>query len=305
MQRMFVCSALILGLNVSAMGIQTTFAQTNTSTTVSSSPQQATQSLQFHQLSSNIYWVSGGVGNVGIIIGTQGVIVIDTTISTDTAQQLLAGIKKITDKPVTTVILTHEDADHVNGLPAFPANIEIIAQKNAAKNIANSPTFANAAQYLPNHLIDQRETIVRQGITLKLLHWGPAHTAGDLIVYLPEQHTVFTGDIFTLNQHRTLIHYNKQGSSEGWVTNAQNILALDADTFVVGHGEVQNKAGIAQRVKLVSDERNQIKTLVAQKKTLAEIQKIVGDPPPTPAGSPPPRFAPFSEVVYRELTEKK
>ena len=72
--------------------------------------------FQVHQLKPNVYWVEGGGGNSGVIVGDKGVIVVDAKTSAAGGKELLDDIAKITPKPVTTVILTHSDGDHVNGL---------------------------------------------------------------------------------------------------------------------------------------------------------------------------------------------
>ena len=83
-----------------------------------------------HQLKPDVYWIEGGGGNSGVIIGDKGVIVIDAKTSAAGGKELLDDIAKITPKPVTTVILTHSDGDHVNGLASFPAGVKVIAQEN-------------------------------------------------------------------------------------------------------------------------------------------------------------------------------
>lgn len=266
--------------------------------------------LQVHPLTPTVYWVSGGVGNVGIIVGDKGVIVVDTTMSQTSAKELIADIAKITPKPVNAVILTHGDMDHVGGLGAFPAGITIIAQENNKKQMeARNPMGgpSTPADHLPNHTVANREDLVLDGVKFELLHWAPAHTSGDLVVYLPAQKIVFTGDIFAMDQPRALIHLEEGGSSEGWITTARGVVALDADRFVVGHGDVQNKTTLEQRIQTAANEREQIKKLVAEGKSLPEIEAAVGDPPPgqTATGPGGPRFQPFSQVIYQELTEKK
>ena len=263
--------------------------------------------LTFHQLTPAVYWVEGGVGNVGVIIGDKGVVLVDTTISADGAKQLLEGIAKITPKPVTTVLITHGDQDHTGGLAGLPAGLTVIAQNDNKQRMADAVAAGRSrlpADHLPNRGVDKREAVTLEGVKMELLHWAPAHTAGDLVVFLPAQKIVFTGDIFAMNQPRALIHHEQQGSSEGWVTTARAMLALNADRYVVGHGDVASKATLQERFNLVSGEREQIKKLVAQGKSLADIQAAVGDPPPGNAQGGGMRFAPFSEVVYQELTGK-
>ena len=79
--------------------------------------QQQDPPLVVRQLKPDVYWTEGGNGgNTGIIIGKTGVIVVDAKGSADSAKAVLAEIAKLTPKPVTHVILTHSDGDHVNGL---------------------------------------------------------------------------------------------------------------------------------------------------------------------------------------------
>src|SRR6202163_3573747 len=89
--------------------------------------------LMVHQIKPNVYWVEGGGGNSGVIVGDKGVIVVDAKTTPAGGKELLDNVAKITPKPVTTVILTHSDADHVNGLASFPTGITIIAQENNKK----------------------------------------------------------------------------------------------------------------------------------------------------------------------------
>lgn len=266
--------------------------------------------LHVSQLTPTVYWAQGGVGNVGFIIGDKGVIVVDTTISSSGSKELLDDIAKITPRPVNAVLLTHGDIDHVGGLASFPAGTTIIAQENTKKRMEQGAAGGRSpvpADHVPNHTVASRETLVLDGVKLELLHWAPAHTDGDLVIFVPEQKVVFTGDVFALDQPRPLVHREEGGSSEGWITTAKGILALDADRFVVGHGEVQGRQALEQRLQQAIAEREQITKLVAEGKSLPEIQAAVGDPPPGQAGPAPggPRFEAYSKVVYEELTEKK
>lgn len=266
-----------------------------------------------HQLKPNVYWVEGGGGNSGVIIGDKGVVVVDAKTTPAGGKELLEDIAKITDKPVTTVILTHSDGDHVNGLAAFPTGLTIIAHENNKKEqeaaLAAGGRGAPPADHLPTRVVTKnKETVKLDGVKFELLHWAPAHTSGDLVVYLPAEKIVFTGDIIAAQRPDPLIHLEKHGSSEGWITTTKGIVALDADQFVPGHGDLQTKAQIEKRLSDTEAKRAKIKELVAQGKSLDEIRAAVGDPAPPPAGAPGaargPVFASFTEVVYKELTAK-
>ena len=259
------------------------------------------------QLKPNVYWVEGGGGNSGVIVGDKGVIVIDAKTTAVGGKELLDDIAKITPKPVTAVILTHSDADHVNGLASFPAGVKVIAHENNKKEqeaaLAKGGRGAPPADHLPSQVVSKnKESLKIEGVKLELYHWAPAHTSGDLVVYLPSEKIVFTGDIIAGGKAADpLIHGEKNGSSEGWITTVKGIVAINADQFVEGHGDVLVKADIQKRLADAEAKRAKIKDLVAQGKSLDEIRTAVGDPPPPPGG---PRFPSFTQVVYEELTKK-
>jgi cyclase len=266
--------------------------------------------FQTHQLKPNVYWIEGGGGNSGVIVGDKGVIVIDAKTTQAGGKELLDDIAKITPKPVTTVILTHSDGDHVNGLAAFPAGIKIIAHGNNKKEqeaaISAGGRGAPPADHLPTQVVTKnKESLKIDGVKFELLHWAPAHTSGDLVVFLPTEKIVFTGDIIAAQLPDPLIHLEKHGSSEGWIATTKGIVGLNADQFVPGHGNVQTKDDIQQRLTKAETKRAQIKELVGQGKSLEEIRVAVGDPPPAQGrGGRGPGFPTYTEVVYRELTNK-
>ncbi len=268
-----------------------------------------------HQLKPNVYWIEGGGGNSGVIVGTNGVIVIDAKTTAAGGKELLDDIAKITPKPVTAVIETHSDGDHINGVASFPAGVKVIAHTNNRKEqeaaIKAGGRGAPAADRLPSQLITKdTETITLEGVTLELHHWAPAHTSGDLVVYLPADKIVFTGDIIAMQMADPLIHAEKDGTSEGWIATVKGITALNSDQFVPGHGDLQTKAPIQKRLADAEAKRTKIADLVKQGKTLDEVKAAVDPPPAAPAAGAPagggrgPAFASYSQVVYQELTKK-
>lgn len=274
----------------------------------SASAQQTPQPLSVQQLAPNVYWVSGGGGNSGIVVGTNGVVVIDAKTSAASGKALLDEIAKLTPKPVTHVILTHSDGDHVNGLASFPAGVTVVAHQGAKREMETALSAggrgAPPADHMPSQVIDRdAEHLTLDGIAFELHHWAPAHTSGDLVVYLPAQRIVFTGDIIATNRADPLIHLEKNGSSAGWITTVKGILGLDADRFVPGHGDLQTKADIQARLASATEKRERIAALVKQGKSLDEVRTAVGDPAPANTGGRGGGFAGFTEVVYQELSK--
>src|SRR5437764_5890337 len=108
--------------------------------------QQQPQPLKVTKVKDNVYWVQGGVGsNDGFIVGTTGVVLVDTKTTVDSEKGVIAEIAKVTPKMVNTVIITHSDGDHVNGLAAFPGGLTIIAQENCKKEMEASAGSRNPA----------------------------------------------------------------------------------------------------------------------------------------------------------------
>jgi glyoxylase-like metal-dependent hydrolase (beta-lactamase superfamily II) len=268
--------------------------------------QQQAPSLSVKPLTGGVYWTQGGAGgNTGIIVGKDGVVVVDAKTTPESAKEVLAEIAKITPKPVNTVIITHSDGDHVNGLAAFPTGLTIISQENCKKEMQASASSRNPApqDHLPTKIVSSKENVTLDAVRFELLHFAPAHTSGDLMIYLPAQKIVFTGDIIATNQPYTLIHAEKNGNSEGWITTVKGLIALNADRYVPGHGDLQTKADLQMRLAKVEARREEIKKLVAQGKSLPEVKQALGETDPAPGG-PGPQFPSFTTVVYNELTKK-
>jgi glyoxylase-like metal-dependent hydrolase (beta-lactamase superfamily II) len=252
--------------------------------------------------------VNGGGGNSGVIVGKKGVIVIDAKTTLDGGKQLLAEIAKVTPKPVTTVILTHSDGDHVNGLAAFPTGLTIIAHENNKKEqeaaIKGGGRGAPPADKLPNRLVTkEKESTTIDGVKFTFLHWGPAHTSGDLIVELPAQKIVFTGDIIATQRPDPIIHLEKDGSTEGWIRTTQGLVALNATTYIPGHGDPQTKADVEQRLKSSTERHDKIKAMLAEGKSPAEIHAALGEPAPQAPG--PGRGPGFPGMVETMAQEAK
>jgi cyclase len=269
--------------------------------TLASAQQQAVP-LSVKRISDSVYWTQGGAGgNTGIIIGKDGVIVVDAKTTPASAKEVLAEIAKLTPKPVTTVMITHSDGDHVNSLAAFPTGLTIISQEGCKKEMEASAGARNTApqDHLPTKTIDKKESLTINGVRFTLLNFGPAHTSGDLIVFLPDEKVVFTGDLVVTNQPDPypIIHLNKHGSSQGWVQNMRGITALKADKFVPGHGDLQTKANLQKMLDSAQNRREEIKKMVAQGKSLADVEAALGEP----AGPATPQS--FTEVVFTELSK--
>jgi len=264
--------------------------------------------LHFAKIRDNIYWAEGGAGvNTGVIVGTTGVIVIDMKTTEESAKEVLAEIAKITPKPVDTAIITH--SDHVKGIAAFPANMTIIVHENTKKEMeASHARDAAPPDRLPNKTVGKDETMTIDGVRMRLLHWAPAHTSGDLVVYFPAQKVVFAEDLLVTDRppDDTPIHVELQGSAAGWFENVKGMLALDADTYVLGHGEqLWTKDDVKKKLATLQAKWDKIKGMVAQGKSLNEVKAAMGEPTaPERNAQGNERPPSLTEIMYTEITKK-
>jgi len=271
-----------------------------------------TSTIVVKPLKDDVYWVSGGMGNTGLVIGETGVIAIDSQMFIPTAKQQLEEMAKITPKSVKTIVLTHSDPDHVNGLPAFPRGLEIIAHDRAKADMQllvsdlNSNGFPPSAEikhYMPTRTVKATETTNLDGVPVILVHTGSAHTDGDLAIFLPRQRVVFAGDLLTpAIGPFPGIHLGKHGSSLGMFASLRAILALDADIYVPGHGEPLTQAAVRQSLKDAEERRAQVKTLFDQGKSVQEAKLALNDVALKGAAA---RFPTFVETTYQELIAER
>ena len=264
------------------------------------------------KINESLYLAKGGPAgndpNVGFAVGKAGVILVDNKNRADAQIAVLAEIAKITPKPVQTVILLHSDNE--TGISQLPEGLTIIAHENTKKEM-EAATGRNAipSNYFPTKSIASSETTSIDGVPIQLLHWGPAHTSGDLIVYFPTQKVVFAGDVIVADfpPGGTQIHPNLNGSIAGWIETVKGMLALDADTFVPGHGDLFTKDDVRTKLLIIQDKWDRIKAMAAQGKSLDDTKTIFGEstepaqrnaqgnlPPPT-----------TTEIMYNEIKQEK
>ena len=265
--------------------------------------------LKVHSLKKGSYWVEGGSSNTAFLVGTTGVVILDTQRTAEEAHAELAEIGKITPNPVDAIIVSHSDPGNVGALPFYPRGTPFIAQENVRSTIQSVnagtskeypapllPLYQALADFPPTHTVAGTETMQIDGFTLVLMHTAPAHTGNDLAVYVPAQKWVFAGDIINTNLGAyPIIH--RSGSSLGWIASMHALLALDADIYIPGHGPIEPRAWLASYLQATEQRREQIKVLFEAHKSLEQIKQAL------PETLTDPRFPSFAQTVYEELEQ--
>jgi len=197
---------------------------------------QAQQSLSIEQVKDGLYAIIGNGGNVGVRVTSEGVILIDDKFPQDFAEiQELIGT--VSDQPVRYVLNTHHHGDHSGGNVEYINIAEIIAHQNARDNMVRGNQDAP-----PRVVFSDQTAVYLGGIEVRAFYMGRGHTNGDAVIYFPDLRTVHGGDL--LHGTAPFIDYGNGGSSEGWVATMNNILALDFDTAIPGHGAIMDRSDV-------------------------------------------------------------
>jgi glyoxylase-like metal-dependent hydrolase (beta-lactamase superfamily II) len=219
-------------------------------------------SLKPVKVAQDVYAVIGDLGgqtyenegqnnNLGFIVTGDGVLVINTGPSMRVAKALHAAIKNITPQPVKwavnlnsqnhqwlgngyfksigTVILAHKEADRVM---RDAGETQIAANKTLLKEKAAGTTLA-----YPDELVDDKREIKLGNTVVQLLHFGQAHTPGDMVVWLPQQKIIFTGDIVYTQRMLGVLPISHSAS---WVQTFDKLAQLGPMTIIPGHGHPTN-----------------------------------------------------------------
>lgn len=189
-----------------------------------------------------------GATNSGFVVTDAGVVVIDTQGPRELAQKLREMIREVTDKPVIYVVNTHYHGDHTFGNQYFAKTRAIISHAKTRKNLierdqAHRERFLkffgegsldNFVLTLPTMTIQQGMTLRVGGRTFEIMHFGQGHTDGDLVVYLPEERILFSGDL-VYNQR---LPWVGDGDTGAWLGVLSELSKLDVQLCVPGHGDI-------------------------------------------------------------------
>jgi len=194
--------------------------------------------------------------NAGIVIGKDGIVVVDTLISAKEAQRFIRDIRAVSDKPIRYVVDTHDHLDHVLGNSEFAKlGAVIIAQADAkAAMVKNGDGLLQRAKYFGlNDEAMSGTTVVVPSLTftetmeidlgdrkIELIHAGPSHTGGSSIVYVPDSRTLFAGDVLFTNYHPNM----RDGDIQGWLKALDKIASLETVAIIPGHGPVSSKKDV-------------------------------------------------------------
>ena len=212
----------------------------------------APKKTSFTRLSDHAYaYTAEGDPNSGVVIGDDAALVIDTTATPAMARGLIAEIRRVTDKPIKYVVLSHYHAVRVLGAAAYAAEgaqeiiasrgtYELIEERGAQdmqSEIERFPRLFDAVETVPGltwpTLVFSRELTLFLGkLEVQIRHVGPGHTQGDTIVWLPREKVLFSGDLVEYGAAA----YTGDAHLAQWPATLEALRALAPDKLVPGRG---------------------------------------------------------------------
>ncbi len=263
-----------------------------------------------------------GTSNSGLV-DRGGGLVVDTFWDLPHTRELLAHYGRVWREPARRVVNTHHNGDHAWGNQLFPG-AEIIGHRRCAANFgrerpemmqmlrsqggSENPVLRALAAKLadwdftgveltpPTTLMDDRMDLDLDGVRIELRYVGPAHTAGDVIVHLPAERVVFTGDVL----FRLCTPIGWDGTFEGWARALDEIVALGPAVVVPGHGPLCGVEGPREMKAYLEYVRREARRGFDAGRTVIEASKDI-DLGPYARWTEPERIVFQVERAYREF----
>ncbi|HIF18091.1 MAG TPA: MBL fold metallo-hydrolase [Cycloclasticus sp.] len=210
------------------------------------------------QVSEHVWYVKGMSGaatenegfvsNAGFIITSEGVVVYDALGSPSLGAQLLGEIGKITDQPIVKLILGHYHADHIYGAQVFKEEgAEVLAPVGVYKYIESTVgkerleerrislfPWVDDETYIikPDRLVKQSESFTLGGVTFLMNIVGPAHSDGDMTLYIENDRVLFSGDLIFEGR----VPYLGSSDTKFWLETLEKMEMQSLQGLIPGHG---------------------------------------------------------------------
>jgi glyoxylase-like metal-dependent hydrolase (beta-lactamase superfamily II) len=260
--------------------------------------------IEVQKLRNNLFVLTGGGGNTAVFVQANGVTVVDTK-NPGWGQPILAKIKELTNKPVTTIINTHTHGDHVSGNVAFPTAVQVVTHANTRTNMEKMKIFGESkGAGLPTRAFADYLALGDGADRVELRYFGRGHTNGDAWVFFPALRVLHTGDIFP-GKSLPLLDVNNGGSGVALprTVSAAHRMTADIDAIITGHSTVMTPADLKEWAEFNDDFLAAVSAGKAAGRSIDEIasswkmpEKYKGYAEPQPA-----RVRANVEAIYNEL----
>jgi glyoxylase-like metal-dependent hydrolase (beta-lactamase superfamily II) len=247
----------------------------------------AEKNISFDELAPGLYaYTAEGDPNSGVLVGPDGVVVVDAQATPIMAQDVIARLRGVTDKPVTQVVLSHYHAVRVLGVAGYGKPMVIASdatralivergQQDMDSEIGRFPRLFRNVESVPPGLtwptitFSGKMTLWLGKLEVQLLQLGRGHTKGDTVVWLPQERTLLSGDLVEFDA-------TPYAGDAYWPQTLKNIAALNPLALVPGRGpalkgEAMVQKGLEVTGSFVSDVYASVKAGAAAGKDLKTV----------------------------------
>ena len=231
------------------------------------------------KISDNFYTLEGQGGMVGILVGPDGVFMVDSQFA-PMSEKLMAAIKQVSDKPVRFLVNTHVHGDHTGGDENFGRmGATIIARDQLRQRLMHPNPAANGAPTPPTQSIGLPMityngilTMHMNGEDIQLIAIPAAHTDGDTMVRFVHNDVIMSGDFYRSIQYPNIDRANG-GSLNGMVDGLGQIIARSGPNtkIIPGHGPTVDRAAVMMHRDMLLAVRDRVAKLVAEGKSEQEV----------------------------------
>jgi len=231
------------------------------------------------KISNNFYTLEGSGGMIGVLVGPDGVFMVDTQFAPLT-EKIVAAVKAITPAPIKFVVNTHQHPDHTGGNENFAKlGATLMSRDQLRFRLAHPAPGANGAPgtaaptlALPAMTYDGVVTLHMNGEDIELIPVRNAHTDGDTMVRFVKNDVLMSGDFFRSIQFPNIDRANG-GSVNGMLAGLGQLIGAAGPTtkIIPGHGPTVTREAVTAHRDMMLTIVGRIAPLVAQGKTLAEV----------------------------------
>jgi glyoxylase-like metal-dependent hydrolase (beta-lactamase superfamily II) len=227
-----------------------------------------------HEAAGNVHYLEGRGGNVGVLIGPDGVVMVDDQFAPLT-EKILAAIRTLTSEDVRFVINTHVHPDHMGGNANLGAmGIPIIAHDNVRVRMVQGIRGGPPEPIVARPVVTYGDSLAMHinGEEIEIVKVPPAHTDGDSFVHFKTSNVLHLGDVFRTGAFPVIDTANG-GSAQGTVAALQKALEMAGPNTVIlpGHGMPSKRADVQSFLDMVIDVEARVSGLIDQGMTLEHV----------------------------------
>lgn len=243
-----------------------------------------TVKIQPIKIKDNLYMLKGSGGNMGLLTGKDGNLLIDDQFA-PLSEKIKAAIQSLDSNPLKYLINTHLHGDHTGGNDNFGKwGATILAQEHVRERLSKEQYNARFKTTtpprdpiaLPVITFDDKIRLHLNGEDIEVFHFNEgSHTDGDAIIHFKTSNVFHTGDVFVRYGY-PFIDYSSGGSANGFIIVLDKFLAVlnDQSVIIPGHGELATKADVKKFRDRMADIRDQIAAALKKGKKVEDIPSL-------------------------------